>query len=337
MTSALDTLSRRLLPWLEPALAQLDTARRTGSLGHAWLISGPAGVGKVNLALVLARRLLGDDSEQTALGAEEALAAMAARHEPIDRHPDLHWLYPLEDKKTIGIDQVRDIIELFTLTAQRGGAKVVLIEPAEALTREAANALLKTLEEPTPRSYLFLLSHQPGRLPATIRSRCQHVAVRVPDAATVARWLGTGGAIVLDAQRAVGPAPLDVAGAIQAESISSFSRLDGELTDVSQDKVDPLAVAQSWAKGDTELALGWLRRRIHEHLRLRLATPRGSTEVTVPAAMTLHNAWRALPTRTLLDEYDRAEKLLTQLGSGLNIELALVAMLTALVANRGRP
>lgn len=336
MTSSLDTLSRRLLPWLEPAYAQLDAARRAGSLGHAWLISGPAGVGKVNLALALARRLLGDETERAALDAEAALAAMAARHDPLDRHPDLHWLYPQEDKKTIGIDQVRDIIDLFTLTAQRGGAKVVLIEPAEALTREAANALLKTLEEPTPRSYLFLLSHQPGRLPATVLSRCQHLAVRVPDAATVARWLGTGPAIVLDAQRAVGTAPLIVAGAIQEDSVSIFKRLDSDLTDISQDKIDPLVVAQSWAKGDTELALGWLRRRIHEQLRLRLATSKGSTEVTVPAATTLHNAWRELPTRTLFDEYDRAEKLLTQLGSGLNIELALVAMLTALAVNRGR-
>ncbi len=60
---------------------------------------------------------------------------------------------------------------------------------------------LKTLEEPRPRGYLFLLSHQPGRLPATVRSRCQHVALRVPDAATVAQWLGVAPAIVLEAQR----------------------------------------------------------------------------------------------------------------------------------------
>ncbi len=335
MTSALDTLSRRVLPWLEPALAQLDAARRAGNFGHAWLISGPAGVGTVNFALVLAHRLLRDDGEQGSLDADAALAAMAARHDPADRHPDLHWLYPPEDKKTIGIDQVRDVIELFTLTAQRGGAKVAVIEPAEALTREAANALLKTLEEPTPGSYLFLLSHQPGRLAATIRSRCQHVALGNPGGETVARWLGATPAIVLDAQRAVGAAPLQVAAALQAEQVSVFKELDRVLIDVVEEKIDPHVVAQAWAKGDTELALGWLKRRLHEALKLRLATPQGSTEVTVPAAATLHNAWRQLPTRTLFDAHDRAEKLLTQLGSGLNIELALVAMLTALAVSRG--
>jgi hypothetical protein len=95
-------------------------------------------------------------------------------------------------------------------------------------------------------------------------------------------------------------------------------------------------VAQSWAKGDARLALGWLQRRLHEELRVRLAAREEGTEITVPASLTLHNAWRTLPERTLFDEYDRAEKLLNQLGSGLNIELALQAMLSALVVNRGR-
>lgn len=334
--SAADTLSSRLLPWLAPALAQLDAARRAGSLGHGWLISGPAGVGKLNFALVLARRLFGDDREPAVLDAVAALAAMAARHEPADRHPDLHWLYPEEDKETISVDQVRTVIEEFALTAHRGAAKIIVLEPAEGLTTAAANALLKTLEEPTPRGYLFLLSSQPGRLPATVRSRCQHLALRVPDTESVARWLGVAPAVVLDARRAVGASPLQLAAAIQADGLSLFNKLEDDLAGVSQDKIDPQAVASAWAKGDTELALSWLRRRIHEELRSRLAEPVGSTSVTVPGGATLHNAWRALPARALFDEYDRAEKLLNQLGSGLNIELALTAMLGALVVSRGR-
>ncbi|HVJ29968.1 MAG TPA: hypothetical protein VNA66_06615 [Gammaproteobacteria bacterium] len=336
MSSAIDTLSRQLLPWLSPALAQLDAARRAGTLGHAWLISGPAGVGKLNLTLVLARRLFGDDSEPAPLDAGAALAAMAERHELADRHPDLHWLYPEEDRETISVDQIRAVIEQFTLTAHRGGAKIIVVEPAEGLTTAAANALLKTLEEPTPRGYLFLVSSQPGRLPATVRSRCQHLALRLPDAESVARWLKVAPAVVLDARRAVGASPLQLATAIQADGLSAFNKLEDDLAGISQDRIDPQAVASSWAKGDTELALSWLRRRIHEELRSRLAEPAGSTSVTVPAGATLHNAWRALPARALFDEYDRAEKLLNQLGSGLNIELALAAMLGALVVSRGR-
>ena len=337
MTTAFETLSRRLLPWLEPNLTQLETALRAGSLGHAWLMSGPAGVGKINLALVLAHRLLDDAAARPGtLDADAALAAMAARHELVDRHPDLHWLYPEEDKETISVDQVREVIDRFTLTAHGGGAKVVVVEPAEGLTTAAANALLKTLEEPTPRGYLLLTSHQPGRLPATVRSRCQHLHLLVPALATVAEWLGKSTGRVAAAQRSVGPSPLQLAAAMQGDDLSVFNKLDADMSELSEDKLDPQVVAQSWAKGDTELALSWLRRRIHEELRARLAAPASSTSVTVPAAAALHNAWRALPARTLFEEYDRAEKLQNQLGSGLNIELALVAMLNALVVNRGR-
>jgi DNA polymerase-3 subunit delta' len=337
MSSAFETLSRRLLPWLAPNLAQLEAALRAGNLGHAWLISGPAGVGKVNLALALAHRLFDEAAEPPGtLDANAALAAMAARHEPADRHPDLHWLYPEEDKETISVDQVRDVIERFTLTAHGAGAKVVLIEPAEGLTTAAANALLKTLEEPTPRGYLLLTSHQPGRLPATVRSRCQHLTLRAPAPARVAEWLQAPAATVAAAQRSIGSSPLQLAAAMQGDTLSIFNKLDDDLIGVSEDKVEPHTVAQSWAKGDTELALSWLRRRIHEELRARLGAPASSTSVTVPVASALHNAWRALPARTLFEQYDRAEKLQNQLGSGLNIELVLVAMLNALVMDRGR-
>jgi DNA polymerase-3 subunit delta' len=332
MSSAIEVLSARLLPWLEPTLAQLDAAHRAGTLGHAWLISGPAGVGKLNLALALSRRLLGDESAPAVLDADAALAALAARHEPMDRHPDLHWLHPEEDKQSISVEQVREIVEAFTLTALRGSAKVVLIEPAEAMTQAAANALLKTLEEPAPGGYLLLLSHQPGRLPATIRSRCQHLKLRPPALENVARWLGVPLEVVGEALPAVGPTPLAIAAALREGDSSLFNKLEKDVTALSQDKIDAQTVAQTWAKGDTALALAWLRRRLHAELRLRL----GSTEVTAPAGAALHNAWRLLPERVLFDAYDRAEKLLNQLGSGLNVELALMALLNALVVNRGR-
>ena len=362
MTSPIETLSRRLLPWLEPTLQKLEAARAAGRLSHAWLISGPEGVGKLNLALVLAHRLFGANLERGALDADAAVAAMDERYQPMDRHPDLHWLYPRERrpedddteeeskpkekgaKAAIGIDQVRDAIDALTLTAHRSGAKVLVIEPAELLTTEAANALLKTLEEPTRGTYLLLLAQQPGRVPPTVRSRCQHLKLHAPSVAAMAQWLDVEPAVVVDAQRAVGTAPLSVAAAIRRGLMPKFSKLQSDLRELSEERLDPQAVAQSWTKAETkteakreaEVVLGWLQRRIHEALRARLAETTGSTGVTVPVAATLHNAWRGLPERTLFDEYDRAEKLLNHLGSGLNIELALTAMLNALVVNRGR-
>lgn len=323
-----------LCPWLEPALRRFEAARSRGQLGHAWLISGPAGSGKLNLALVLARRLLDGEAQVAALAPETALAAQGARHVPTDHHPDLHWLYPEEDKQTISVEQVRDAIEALALTAHGGGAKVVIIEPAEALTTPAANALLKTLEEPSGDTYLLLLSHQPGRLPATIRSRCQQVKIVRPSAEDLAVWLGVDAPAVTTARAAVGDAPLEVAAAIKHGDVSFFSKLQVDLNHISEEQIDVQTVANSWAKERPEAALAWLARRLHAEIRSRYEGV--STEVTVHAAPTLHNALRDLPTRVLFDRFERAGQLLNLLGSGLNVELALQALLSAFVVNRGK-
>ena len=136
---ALATLGKKLCPWLKPTLEQLEQARTAKRLGHAWLVVGPQGVGKLNLALVFAGRLLTDSPEEPAeLEAAQAVAAMRARHQPVDHHPDLHWIFPAEDKRTISVEQIRDVSEALALKAFRGPAKVVVIEPAEAMTTAAA-------------------------------------------------------------------------------------------------------------------------------------------------------------------------------------------------------
>jgi hypothetical protein len=142
---------------------------------------------------------------------------------------------------------------------------------------------------------------------------------------------------VSEAQRLLGAAPLRLAAAMQDSDLNVFNKLESDLIAVCQDRLEPQTVAQAWVKGDVALALSWLRRRLHEELRARAAAGAGSTEVTVPAGATLHNAWQTVPARALFEQYDRAEKLQNLLGSGLNIELAVQAMLSALVVNRGRP
>jgi DNA polymerase-3 subunit delta' len=335
MTSAYETLTRSLVPWLEPAFERFEEARSREHLGHAWLLAGPAGMGKINLALALAERLLGTRERPTALAADAALAAMRERHTPADRHPDLHWLHPEEDKETISVEQVRGIIESLGLTAHRGATKVVIIEPAEAMTAAAANALLKTLEEPTANSYLLLVTHRPGRLPATIRSRCQQINLRPPSPDELSTWLGgVRPDAVVEAQALVGRSALGVAHALRETSID-INSLEDYVIKISEDRLDVQTLAQAWGKEGPDAPLSWLCGRLHEALRARLA-PRSSTEVTVPLSATLHNAWRGLSTRTLVEVYDRSEKLLNQLGSGINVELAIQALLSALQTNRGR-
>ena len=334
--SPIETLGVKLCPWLIPAFERLQAARRAQRLGHAWLIAGPSGIGKLNLALVAAHQLLRDSTAPPQpLGPAEALAAIGARYTPADHDADLHWIHPEEDKSTISVEQIRDLIDAISLTAH-GIAKVVIVEPADAMTSAAANALLKTLEEPSGNAYLFLLSSQPDRLPATIRSRCQRLDIVRPAPATLAAWLGmTDTAIVADAWQMAGGAPLRVA-ALLADTDSKWNNeLRTDLAAVSNDAKDPIAVAAVWAKGDTEAALIWLTRELHAEIRQRVGSE-GSTAVTVRTDPTLHNAWRLLTLRTLFEQYDKAERLLNQLGSGVNLELAIQALLVGFQANRGQ-
>jgi DNA polymerase III subunit delta' len=334
--SPIETLETKLCPWLAPAFERLQAARRAQRLGHAWLIAGPSGIGKLNLALVAAHQLLSDAAAPPQpLGPAEALAALGTRYAPADHDADLHWIHPQEDKNTISVEQIRDLIDAISLTAH-GVAKVVIIEPADAMTSPAANALLKTLEEPSGDAYLFLLSSQPDRLPPTIRSRCQRLDIRRPAPATLAAWLGvTDATLVADAWQMAGGAPLRAAALLAQPEANQNNGLRNDLAAIADDTADPLAVAESWAKGDTELALIWLTRELHAQLRRRVGSE-GSTAVTVRTDSALHNAWRPLTLGTLFEQYDKAERLLNQLGSGVNLELAIQALLVGFQANRGQ-
>ncbi|NEL80355.1 MAG: DNA polymerase III subunit delta', partial [Xanthomonas perforans] len=102
----------------------------------------------------------------------------------------------------IVIEQVREISQKLSLTPQYGIAQIVIVDPADAINRAACNALLKTLEEPSPGRYLWLISAQPARLPATIRSRCQRLEFKLPPAHEALAWLLSQGVDERAAQEA---------------------------------------------------------------------------------------------------------------------------------------
>jgi DNA polymerase-3 subunit delta' len=319
-TDALVTLSERLCSWLREPLQRLEAAAVNERLGHAWLITGRPGVGKLNLALVFADRLLhggvGRDPPPD-LAAAAALEAMRNRPETFDHHPDLHYIFPAEDKRSISIDQIRAVTDAIALKSFRGGRKVVVVEPAEAMTVPAQNALLKALEEPTPDTYMLLVSHQPGRLASTIRSRCQMLVVRAP------------------APRALADLPPLLAAAAESEVYkSNIKELDNSLNLVYESKRDPMEVADQWADADLDSTLDWLGRRIHAAVRARiLGNPsKPVTDVAIPA---LHNPWAGLRLDALFKQFAAVEKLRAELDGGVNVELALGVLLMGFVAERG--
>ena len=167
-------------PWLEAPRRQLLAMRPR--LPHAVLVQGPAGWGQERLAGVVALELLGLDPNRVA--AEVA-------------HPDLRWLAP--EGGAIRVDAVRALAEFLVQTPQLAVRKVAVLAAAERMNANAANALLKTLEEPPAESFVIACTGQAGRLLATIRSRCQRIEVRPGAPADVLAWLAAAGA---DAEQA---------------------------------------------------------------------------------------------------------------------------------------
>lgn len=216
-----------LHPWHQETFRQLQVLHTTNRMGHAWLLAGHPGTGKLALATYLAQYLLCSNA-----GAGMPCGNCQDCHLfSVATHPDFRLVQP--EKKLITVDQVRDTIDFAQNMSRRGGMKVLVFEPAEAMNNNSANALLKLLEEPPQRTVLLLVSHQPGLLLATIRSRCQVLRCGLPPADVAARWLetqGYTGNAALALQRA-GGAPLralaQADAAVQAERMQLLQCLQG--------------------------------------------------------------------------------------------------------------
>jgi DNA polymerase III subunit delta' len=186
------------------AEAALLAAYNAGRLPHAWLITGPRGVGKATLAFRFARFLLAQQPQQQHQGALFAAAAPVAParlaippDHPVFRrvasggHPDLLVVERGYDRRgrlrsEIVVGDVRTISSFLRLTPAEGGWRVVIVDGADAMNRSASNAVLKILEEPPRRAVLLLVADNPGRLLPTVRSRCRRLALRPLDEAAVA-------------------------------------------------------------------------------------------------------------------------------------------------------
>lgn len=263
-----------IYPWQHEQWTVLRTRVSTARLAHGLLFLGPAGTGKLDFAIAFAQSLL--CSQPTADG-HACGRCGACQLLQAGTHPDFLQITPPEDKTQIVIDQIRELSRAFTLKSHAGGYKVAVLSPAEHMNTAAANSLLKTLEEPTDNTVLILITDQPARLPATVRSRCQHIRFPSPPLAVGLTWLTSqlgstaqGPELLL---RLADGAPIRALTLGQGDALKQRQVWLDQLLKLYRGQTDPLRIAAEWAE-DAELSpLYWFASCLADLLRLRYGGP----------------------------------------------------------------
>lgn len=254
-----ERLDPRPLPWQRPAWEHLMTAMRADRMPHALLITGPAGVGKAWFARRLVQARLCRRPADDGAGCGECPAC----HQFLaGTHPDWKSLGIEAKRKNIVIDQVRAISAWLGLTASEAHGKHTLIEPADRMTTGASNSLLKTLEEPQGDTLLLLISSLPGRLSATIRSRCQTVPIPRPDRRTALNWLEQQGRPDVAWEEALdlaGGSPLRAVALAEEGGLERARQNASALIAVGTGRESLIKTAEQWVKQDIGQLMAWWR------------------------------------------------------------------------------
>lgn len=257
------------LPWLAEVWSHLQLARQSGRLAHSVLISGPVGIGKRHLGDLLTRSLLCPEPAANGIACGRCADCRLLQ---VESHPDLMRVGPDPEAKSdeIPVAAVRALVDRGALTPSRAPWKVAVIDPADRLNAASANALLKTLEEPPGAAFICLITEQPGRLPATIRSRCQAIRIQTPSRAQALEWLEgqlPGESAGLRLRLAYG-APVRALIELDEASVHQRQeRLAGFLA-IARGERDPIAEAAIWAGIGPRRLLEWLAAWLTDVLRL---------------------------------------------------------------------
>jgi DNA polymerase-3 subunit delta' len=299
-------------PWQQRAYDQTVAALDAGRLGHGLLICGPAGLGKREVALRLAKHVLGRGEPAAAQRSAQLIAA--------GTHPDLQLISFIPNKTgdklrtEIVIEQVREISQKLSLTPQYGIAQVVIVDPADAINRAACNALLKTLEEPQPGRYLWLISSDPARLPATVRSRCQRLEFKLPPRDESLAWLQAQGHSENSAREALDAArghPGLADNWLRNDGLALRRQVATDLEALVAGRSGAVELAQRWTADENAA----LRLRHAADLALAQATGGGLTD---PERLHKLGAW-----------FDAANRTRDLLRTTVRADLAVVELLLA--------
>jgi DNA polymerase-3 subunit delta' len=264
---------------------------------HAVLLKGPQGVGKLEFAMSLAQSMLCEKTMFCGLACESCASCHWFEQ---GTHPDFRLLQPEilsaqdeEEKaggkkpsKMITVEQIRDLSDFFNLSAHQGGYRVVLVHPAETMNPSAANALLKSLEEPQGKILFILVTHKPQQLLPTIRSRCLVLSATLPAAAKSLEWLqqqGVSDPMPLLSQ--AGFAPLYALRlANEANELSEYNRFMQDIRQPAQ--FDVFTLAERLQKIEAAKVIHWLQQWCYDLASAKFA---GTVRYHPEAAAAIRN------------------------------------------------
>jgi len=307
-------------PWQQSEWQELVERHRAGRLPHALLFSGPKGIGKVQLAAQFGHAMLCEaptDSGEACGHCKSCLLIEAGTH------PDLLNLTLEEDARDIKIAQVRELISQLALTSQYSGYKVAIVAPAERMNSNAANSLLKTLEEPAANTLLMLVTSHPSRLLPTIRSRCQQIAFTTPPHADALQWLQQKQIDQAELLLALADgAPLVAAQLGEMEALPLRQSLFNAFAELVAGKSNPVSVADLWGKSDPTLSLGWLASWVMDMIRLKMG---GTAETLSNPDLDnhLHQLSEPLDLAQLFKRFDQVVEALRLSSATINQQLLL--------------
>jgi len=324
-------LERAGASWLTPLREKLSALQDQGRVPHGLLLAGTPGAGQPEIGTWLGASLLcrapGDGACGQCADCQLFLAG---------NHPDFRWIGVLPDKKEISIEQMRQLSQALAMRSYRGGAKVTVISPAEAMNAKAFNALLKTLEEPPAETYLVLAAGRIDRMPRTVLSRCMRLRLPIPGERDALEWLGqqgcgegspallelAGGAPFLAAEYAAAGL-----GALHAEMQSAIAAaIDGRL--------DFVAFADVCARNSPAARLAWLENWLMQCLRQAAL---GSDLVNNNRLPWLRQPGIETKIRVAYGLLDQLRDARRQAGGSLNLQLLFEALAISLAALVGRP
>ncbi|MBT7409841.1 MAG: DNA polymerase III subunit delta' [Methylococcales bacterium] len=320
-----NSFSEPYFPWQQSSWDQLTQSVKSDRLAHAILLSGQSGLGKIHFVGSLSKFLLCDEPhENLACGHCQSCLLYEA-----GTHPDFKEVTPEDEKKNIKIDDVRKLCQQLSLTPQISSRKIAIIFPAENMNLASANSLLKTLEEPTPNTHLFLLAHRAEKLLPTIRSRCQQMKMSLPTQQQAISWLAQQADVKKPEQLLLlsQQSPLTALEFSRQNFISKRLEVLAELQQVQRKQINPCVLAEKWQKIPSMTLLNWLYSFVADMIKIK-STQNNHDLFNADVSENLKAISEQLDLKQLYCHYDNVIEAIklndTQINSQMMIENMIV-------------